>query len=382
MPTDTVTHDPIAGPGAAALAVDAAARQDSAPFDRETAEAFAGTLAETLDRGALVLMLSIGHKAGLFHAMAGRPPATSADIAAAATLDERYVREWLCAMTTGGIVRYDPARRTFHLPREHAASLVPEAPLGNLAVYAQLVALGGAAEEKVLAGFRSGRGTRYEDYPCFHAVMAEDSGQTVVAQLFDSILPLVPGLEARLEAGIDVLDAGCGRGRALMALAARYPRSRFTGYDLCPDAIANAEHDARSAGLGNARFAARDLTDFDAVAAFDLVTSFDAVHDQKDPGDLLKRLRRALRPGGVHLMQDIGGSARLENNLDFPFATFLYTVSTVHCMPVSLGQGGAGLGTMWGWETAEAFLQAAGFATVARHVLPHDPMNVWFVSTA
>ena len=111
-----------------------------------------------------------------------------------------------------------------------------------------------------------------------------------------------------------------------------------------------------------------------------MITSFDAIHDQKDPAGVLARIWRALRPGGVHLMQDVGGSADLANNLDFPFAPFLYTASCLHCMPVSLGQDGAGLGTMWGWETAAAMLQAAGFDAPERIVLEHDPMNVWFVS--
>jgi 2-polyprenyl-3-methyl-5-hydroxy-6-metoxy-1,4-benzoquinol methylase len=210
--------------------------------------------------------------------------------------------------------------------------------------------------------------------------MAEDSGQTVTAQLFDSILPMVEGLEARLEAGIDVLDAGCGRGAALTSMAERYPRSRFTGYDLGEDAIAFATEQASVRGLPNVTFAVRDLTGYSEKERFDFVTTFDAVHDQKDPEGLISGLAGALRPGGVYLMQDIGGSAQLENNMDFPLAAFLYAVSFTHCMPVSLGQGGAGLGTMWGWETAEAMLRNAGFASVERKLLPHDPMNVWFVA--
>lgn len=152
------------------------------------------------------------------------------------------------------------------------------------------------------------------------------------------------------------------------------------GYDLCPDAIAYAAGQARQAGLANVTFAVRDLSVYDAREHFDLITSFDAVHDQRDPADLIRRLHRALRPGGIYLMQDIGGSARLENNLDFPMAAFLYAISCVHCTPVSLGQGGHGFGTMWGWETAERMLLDTGFAPVTRHVLEHDPMNVWFVA--
>jgi SAM-dependent methyltransferase len=350
----------------------------STEFDQAAAEAFQGRLVDMLNGSAVALMLSIGHRTGLFDAMAKLPPATSGEIAGAAGLAERYVREWLAVMVTGGIVSYDPERRSYLLPPAHAASLTRGAPLGNLAIYAQFAAMGGAVEPRLVQAFRTGEGVPYDAYPCFHQVMSEDSAQTVVAGIEDTIAALAPDLIGRLDAGIDVLDAGCGVGRAAIALARRFPKSRFTGWDLCPDAIDLAVQAAD--GVDNAAFAVRDLTHLDEDGAFDLVTSFDAVHDQKDPARLLAAIRRALRPGGVHLMQDIGGSARLENNLDFPFAPFLYAVSTAHCTPVSLAQGGAGLGTMWGWETAEAMLGQAGFAETRRHALPHDPMNVWFVS--
>jgi SAM-dependent methyltransferase len=347
-------------------------------FDPKAAEHFQGRLAEVLNGGAVALMLAIGHRTGLFDTLSGLPPATSAQVAEAAGLDERYVREWLAAMVTGGIAEYDPQARTYALPPAHAASLVRRAPLGNLAVYAQLVAMAGSLQDRLLAAFETGDGIPYDAYPCFHAIMREDSGQTVVAALDEILAALVPDLIDRLELGIDVLDAGCGAGEALLALARRFPDSRFTGWDLGADAIAMAT--AAAGDLPNVRFEQRDLSHMDAVAAFDLVTSFDAVHDMKDPQALLVAIHRALRPGGTHLMQDIGGSAALENNLGFPFAPFLYTVSCVHCTPVSLAQGGAGLGTMWGWETAERMLKAAGFRSTARRVFPHDPMNVWFVS--
>jgi 2-polyprenyl-3-methyl-5-hydroxy-6-metoxy-1,4-benzoquinol methylase len=353
---------------------------EKASFQRQTTEVFSERIAEILDAGAIAVMLSIGHRTGLFDLMAGLPPSTSERIAEEAGLAERYVREWLAVMTTGRIVHYDPARRTYHLPAEHAACLTRAGALGNYAVYAQYVTLMGQVQEQILGCFETGDGLTYGHYPDFHQVMCEDSAQTVVAPLFETLLPLVPGLTQRLELGIDVLDAGCARGRALIAMAERYPRSRFIGYDLCADAIADATRAAQTAGLTNVEFAVRDLGQFDERARYDLITSFDAVHDQKDPQDLLRRLQRALRPGGIYLMQDIGGSAHLEQNLDFPMASLLYAVSCVHCTPVSLGQGGHGLGTMWGWETAQQMLTEAGFAESKRHVLPHDPMNVWFVS--
>ena len=344
------------------------------------AEAFFERIAGVLDAGAAALMLSIGHRCGLLDTLAGLDWSSSRRIAKEAGLAERYVREWLAAMVVAGIVAYDPEARTYRLPPEHAACLTRDAALGNLAVYAQFVAMAGAVEERVLECFATGGGVGYEDYPCFHRIMAEDSAQTVVAGLPEILAALVPDTVARLTAGIDVLDAGCGSGKALAALAARYPSSRFTGYDLCDDAIAAAAEHAASLDLANVRFATFDLAGLDERDRYHLVTSFDAVHDTKDPARLLCAIHRALAPGGVHLMQDIGGSARLEKNLDFPFATLLYAMSTVHCTPVSLAQGGEGLGTMWGWETAERMLREAGFADVRRNVLPHDPMNVWFVS--
>ena len=345
------------------------------------AEAFLERVADILDAGAQSLMISVGHRTGLFDVMSGLAPATSDEIAARAELAERYVREWLAVMVTAGIVDYEPAGATYRLPPEHAACLTRGAELGNLAVYAQMIPIMGAVQERTLECFETGGGTTYDDYPCFHRFMAEDSDQTVVAPLFEAILPLIEGIEDRLRDGIEVLDAGCGRGRALLGLAERFPTSRFTGYDLCADAIDYARREAHARELCNLHFAARDLTGFEEPERYDLVLSFDAVHDQKDPQGLLTGIHRSLKPGGVHLMQDIGASARLENNLDFPFASLLYTVSCVHCTPVSIGQGGAGLGTMWGWETAERMLAEAGFASVRRHFLAHDPMNVWFVST-
>jgi 2-polyprenyl-3-methyl-5-hydroxy-6-metoxy-1,4-benzoquinol methylase len=350
------------------------------PQDPAAAEAFAEQVSTMINHGAIAVMMSIGHRLGLFETLAGRAPATSEEIANEAGLAERYVREWLAVMVTGGIVSYDAGSSRYHLPDEHAACLVRGAPLGNIAVFAQHVALLGQMQDKALTLFETGEGTRYGDYPCFHQIMAEDSEQSVAAALTDHILPLVPGLEDRLRAGMDVLDAGCGRGLALIELARTFPESRLVGMDLCQDAIDYARLAARNAGLTNVTFEARDLTGYREPDRFDLITSFDAVHDQKDPAALVRGLRGSLKPGGIYLMQDIGGSARLENNLDFPMASLLYAVSCLHCTPVSIGQGGLGLGTMWGWETAEDALRAAGFGSVERHVLPHDPMNVWFVS--
>jgi 2-polyprenyl-3-methyl-5-hydroxy-6-metoxy-1,4-benzoquinol methylase len=211
-------------------------------------------------------------------------------------------------------------------------------------------------------------------------VMAEDSGQTVVAALTDYILPLVPGLTGRLEAGIDVLDVGCGSGRALNLMARKFPNSRFTGYDFSEEAIARARTAAQKHDTTNVRFEVKDVATLDEEARYDLITTFDAVHDQADPAAVLRGIAAALRDDGVYLMQDIAGSSHLHNNLDHPLGPFMYTVSTMHCMTVSIAQGGEGLGAMWGEEKAKEMLKEAGLGEVEVERLPHDIANSYFVA--
>ena len=354
------------------------------PLDRERADAFAGHLMTTLNHGALCLMVSIGHRTGLFDAMRGLPPSTSAEIAAKANLDERYVREWLGAMVTSGVIEVDPETLRYSLPEEHAAHLTRPAGADNIAVFAQYVSMLGAVEDDIIECFRKGGGVPYSRYTRFHEVMAEDSGQSVLPALETHILPLVPGLADRLSKGIRMLDVGCGRGRVINRLAALYPKSRFVGMDLSPEATAAGREDARIAGNANIEFVAMDLSDFDRKAepeAFDFVTTFDAIHDQAWPLRVLTGIRRALEPEGVYLMQDIGGSSHVHENIGHPLGTFLYTASCLHCMTVSLAQGGEGLGAMWGEQKTRDYLQKAGFRSVTTHRLAHDPMNNWYVVT-
>ena len=343
---------------------------------------FSTKILDVINNGSLALMISIGHRTGLFDVMQGLPPSTSAGIAAAAGLNERYVREWLGAMVTGGVVEVDETSTRYVLPAEHASALTRAAGMDNVGAFTQYIALLGAVEDDVVRCFKEGGGVPYERFPRFHAVMAEDSGQSVLSALETHILPLVSGLRERLEQGIRMLDAGCGSGRIVNRLAELFPKSRFTGLDLSPAAIAAARDEAAATHLTNVVFAARDLSDFDVTAepgAFDFVTTFDAVHDQARPLNLLKGIHRSLRSDGVYLMQDIKGSSYVRHNLGHPLGTFLYTVSTMHCMTVSLAQGGEGLGAMWGEEKTREYLARAGFASVEKHEPPHDVQNNWYV---
>ncbi len=351
-------------------------------FDADKAAAFAEGFLGALNQASLCLMVSIGHRTGLFDVLSGLPAATSQEISAAAGLNERYVREWLGAMFTGRVMELDPATQRYSLPAEHAAFLTRAAGADNLAVFAQYVAVMGAVEDDIVECFHRGGGVPYERYRRFHEVMAEDSGQSVFSSLESHVLPLIPGMSERLAQGIRVLDVGCGQGRVITRLAELYPASRFVGLDLSREAITYAHGAVAERGLQNAEFYARDLSDFDVTAeadAFDFVTTFDAIHDQGQPLRVLRGIHRTLKPDGVYLMQDIKGSSDVHNNLDHPIGTFLYAISCMHCMTVSLAQGGEGLGAMWGKEKTIEYLEQAGFRSVEVNELAHDISNNWYV---
>jgi ubiquinone/menaquinone biosynthesis C-methylase UbiE len=349
-------------------------------FDSRKAEVFANQLLGALNSAGLCLMASIGHRAGLFDVMRGRPASTSEEIARAAGLNERYVREWLGAMVTSKVVETSPASDRYRLPDEHAAFLTRAAGADNIGIHLQYVGTLGSVEDDILACFYEGGGIPYAKFPRFHAIMAED--QTILAQLESKVLPLIPDVAERLKQGIRVLDAGCGRGRVLIRLAELFPRSRFVGMDLSKEAIAEARDEAATKGVTNISFEVRDLSDFDSKAepdSFDLVTTFDAVHDQAEPLRLLKGIHRTLVSGGTYLMQDIKASTHPHENIEHPLGTFLYTVSCMHCMTVSLAQGGEGLGAMWGEEKTLEYLARAGFGAVETHAVPNDINNNWYV---
>lgn len=290
--------------------------------DAADPEVVAERMAGIMNDGAICLLAGIGHDLGLFDALADLPPATSEQLADAAGLDERYVREWLGGVVTAGFVHYVPEDDTYALRPDHAPFLTGSSP-DNLVRVMRYVALMGQVTSQVVEKFRTGGGLSYDDYPGFHAIQAAESGAVNDASLIDTIIP-VTGLTERLEAGIRVADVGCGEGHAINLLARAYPASSFVGFDFSEEALAAARAEAAAWGLTNATFETRDL----------------------------------------------------------PWASFLYAISVVHCMSVSLGQGGEGLGTVWGVQTAERMVRGAGFSDVVLHELEEDPFNAYFVAHA
>jgi len=342
-------------------------------------EEFASRMMRMWNDAGLALMVSIGHRTGLFDVMASLPPSTSSEIAASAGLNERYVREWLAAMTTGRIIDYQSDQQSFTLPPDRAAWLTRSAGLNNLATGTQYVGLLGMVEDNIVECFRNGGGVPYSAYPRFQAVMAEDSGAVHDATLIDVTLPLVAGLPDRLREGIDVADVGCGSGHAINLMAEAFPRSRFTGFDFSETGLAAARSEAAEKSLTNARFVSRDAARLDENAAFDFITSFDSVHDQARPDLMLARIARALRPDGVYLCVDFRASSALADNIDHPLGPFFYTISCMHCMTVSLADDGMGLGTMWGEQKATEMLGAAGFSSVEVAHVDDDVVSTYYI---
>jgi 2-polyprenyl-3-methyl-5-hydroxy-6-metoxy-1,4-benzoquinol methylase len=349
-------------------------------LDQARVEAFAGQMLGIMNGAALALMTSIGHQTGLFDTMAGLPPSTSQQIAEEAGLNERYVREWLGALVTGRIVDYDPAAGTYSLPKEHAAALTRAAGPGNMAAVTQFIAMYGPVEEKVIESFRNGGGVPYSAYPRFPRLMAEMSSQTFDSSLLNVTLPLVPGLIPRLEAGIDVADLGCGCGHAVNLMAQAFPSSRITGYDFEEESVTAARAEAAQMGLTNARFEMKDVSELNTPGQYDLITAFDAIHDQAHPARVLEGIASGLRSEGTLLMVDIAASSNLHENLDHPMGPFLYANSTMRCMTISLGLGGEGLGTMWGEQKARQMLAEAGFSRVAVESAPGNLNNCYIAS--
>ena len=342
---------------------------------------FAERMSRMLNEAALALMVSVGHRTGLFDVMAAMPGTTSAEIAAGAALDERYVREWLAVMTTGGIVDHDGAAGSFSLPSGHAAWLTRAAGPDNLAIQVQYVGMLALVEDQIVDCFRTGGGVPYSAFPKFQALMAEDSGAVHDATLIEVTLPLIPGLVDRLRKGIDAADVACGSGHAINLMAEAFPRSRFVGFDISDTGLAAATAEASRKALTNVRFEKRDAARLGETARYDLITTFDSVHDQAGPDLVLAGIAQALRPAGVYLCVDIAASSKLSDNLDHPLGPFMYTVSCMHCMTVSLAVGGMGLGAMWGEQKAREMLRDAGFTSVDAAHVDDDIVNTYFIAT-
>ena len=313
-------------------------------------------------------LLLVGDKAGLLRGMAGAGPLHAADLAARAGVRQRYTEEWLAAMAGAGYVDYDAATDQFLLPDEHAMFLVDpkaESYLGGL--YGSLPGLLAMAP-RLADAFQSGDGISFADFGAGMPQMLELMNRPVYeARLVSHWLPNLPEVLRRLQSGGRALDIGCGTGVVPITLAKAFPTASISGIDLDPHSIGIARSYAQEAGLADrVQLHAQDIEDLPADARWDLISTFDVVHDLPDPVAALRRIRAVLSDGGSYLMVEPKVADDLQSNLANPFARMLYGISCLHCVPQSLAQGGSGLGACWGERRARALAAEAGFAQFER----------------
>lgn len=359
-------------------------------LDPDRVEEFGSRMLNMLNNGALTLMISIGHKTGLFETMAALPPVTSQELSKSTGLYERYVREWLATMYVGGIISAEEAvdNRTeikYYLPPENAAFLTWGRGPENVAVLSQYISILSSFEAKSVQCFRSGKGIPACEFGELKSIMTADAAQTIASSLVDWILPLGEGmLVSDLRAGIDVLDIECGSGINLITLAKEFKRSWFTGYDSNPAHIAVAKDAAEREGLQNIRFKCVQVTESSEFSAYDLVTCFGGLVETGDVRNVVKRVYHVLRRGGTFLLQDVAASSDARSNRSHPAGPLLYTISVIFSVPATLhktGKAEEAVGIMWGNDCALGIIRDAGFTCDGLRQLPDDNCNVFFFCT-
>jgi SAM-dependent methyltransferase len=348
---------------------------DTGAIDAARQEEFVGKVVEQISGTMTTLLGAVGDRLGLFKNLAEEGPATSAELASRTNLNERYLREWLGGMASAGYLNYDGTKKRFTLPAEHAAVLAQEnGPFFVGGMYQMFPAFTGVFDQ-VLTAFRSGGGVSQSQYN----EMMWDGLERFTCTWFENLLlqqwvPAMPDVKAHLERGCDLADVGCGRGHALIKLARAFPRSSYVGYDNFGPTVARATANALEAGVSDrVRFEERDVSK-GLPAKFDVITTFDVVHDTVDPLQLLQSIHRALRPGGIYVCLDINCSDKLEENAN-PLGAMFHGVSVFYCMTTSLANNGAGLGTL-GFHEAKVreLCEQAGFSSIRRVPL-ENPFN-------
>jgi 2-polyprenyl-3-methyl-5-hydroxy-6-metoxy-1,4-benzoquinol methylase len=319
----------------------------SAPPDPTKVEEIADRAVGYLSGAAIGALVYLGDRLGLYRALAGAGPVTSAGLAADTGLHERWVREWLHGQASAGLVSYVGDGR-FELNAEQAAVLAdeehPAFAAGGFALLYPLL----QQWERLVESFRTGRGVPYNDLGADHARgEARFSGPWMRANLVPVILPGLDAVPARLHAGAKVADVGCGSGGALLEMARAYPRSEFHGYDSAALAIRLAQERLAASGLRNVRLHQAAAATLPPDGSFDFILTWDCLHDMTDPAGAMRAIRAAIKPDGTWLIVDINGRPSPEQNYDHPLGGLLYAFSVLDCLACSTADlGGAALGTL------------------------------------
>lgn len=319
---------------------------DTKRFDKNRAKAFTGKVLNDVAGAVIVRFCAIGDRLGLFKDLAANGPADPATFATRTGIDERYAREWLEGMAAAGYLDFDPSSSCFELPAEHARPLADDTSPLYQGALCTLLTHSMAPFEQLVEAFKSGGGVPQSAFPpALYETMQRSSGLRYRNFLLDTWLPDMPDVVRMLERGVDVADVGCGRGTALMMMAEAYPNSRFWGFDAFAPQIEGANGQARERGIaGRVTFEHLDASD-DLPRDFDLIFTFDVIHDMAKPHAALANIRRHLKPGGIYTLQEITAADERHENRG-PEATLKYGMSVTYCLTTSLADHGAGLGTL------------------------------------
>jgi len=333
-------------------------------MDRERIETFFDRFTGIASGATTIGLLAVADRAGLISNLASSQGGTASVIAEQAGLEERYVLEILSGLAAAEVVEYDPSTEEFHLPPEHAIFLADDTSPYFMGGWLDMIPAVMSQLEGVATALVHGGGVGFEEFGS-SMIRAIDRGNAPSQRVFltGRWLPAVPGLVDRLQQGIRVADIGCGAGTAAILMAEAYPNSQVTGFDVSGDSIAVAR--SRGGSLSNLEFHGYAVDEVPTQPPFDLITTFDVIHDLPDPLDGLSRIRAALADDGAYLMMEPEASSDLEDNLH-PRGALLYGISALHCMTQSLAVGGAGLGAAWGRQTAQRYATHAGFSSFER----------------
>ncbi|TCM47917.1 class I SAM-dependent methyltransferase [Kribbella sp. VKM Ac-2568] len=332
-----------------------------------------GEVGATLNAGLVVM----GDKLGYYRALAGAGPTTPAELAERTGTSEHYAREWLNAQAAGGFVEYDPATATYVLPPEQAVALTDESSPAFLPGFFQ-IALGTVDHtNQTIEAARSGAGIGWHEHNSdVHLGCERFFRPGYNANLVAGWLPALEGVVQKLQDGVRVADIGCGHGSSTILMAQAFPRSTFTGSDYHPESIETARRRAEEAGVADrVSFEVAPATAYSG-SGFELVTTFDALHDMGDPVGAARHVRESLTPDGTWMVVEPMAGDKVEDNLN-PVGRAYYGFSTLLCTPGSLSQDvGLALGTQAGPARIRDVTKAAGFSRF--RTAAETPFNLVF----
>ncbi len=346
-------------------------------IDQEKLEAFVERIVldvGTAMRGGLVY---IGDRLGIYKAMADAGPVTVEQLAERTGLNERYLREWLGSMTTAEYVEHDSEDDTYLLPAEHALPLADEEFPHFTGGFLQMIVPTVTVAPKVAEAFKNGGGVTQDEYlPDMYEAIERGTAPWYKHNLVPTWIPALPDAQRKLEDGGTVCDVGCGGGLAAITIAQAFSRAQVVGYDIHPGSIERARRNAEQAGVADRVTFEVGGEDSLPKGQFDLVTTFDVVHDSIDPVGLITAIRESLTDGGTFLMLEMNASGDVDENAN-PLGKLLYNVSTLYCMTTSLAHDGAGIGACMGQHKAEELAEQAGYGQFRK--LPiEDPFSVLY----